>query len=169
MASYQSVAWVKTRDYWQDRPGRQSMRLNYDLVRRGLRIERIVILRGDLWPEGEPLPSPRRSVPGSTSSTTTASGSRWSASRRSSREPDLLADFGIYGDRAIGIQELDEQSRTLRFILHFDRPEPPAGPRPLGAAVALRDPLRGPPGPGPARGVGSDQRTWIGSAPPPGG
>ena len=83
-------------------------------------------------------------------------------------EPDLLADFGIYGDRAIGIQELDEQSRTLRFVLHFDRPEPPAGPRPLGAAVALRDPVRGPPGPGTAGGVGSDQRTWIGSAPPPG-
>jgi hypothetical protein len=36
-------------------------------------------------------------------------------------EPDLLCDFGIYGDRATGTQELDEQSRTLRFILQFDR------------------------------------------------
>ncbi len=35
-------------------------------------------------------------------------------------EPDLLADFGIYGDRAIGIQELDELSRTQRFVLQFD-------------------------------------------------
>jgi hypothetical protein len=33
------------------------MGLNYELVRRGLRIERIVILRGDLWPEGEALPA----------------------------------------------------------------------------------------------------------------
>ena len=24
------------------------------------------------------------------------------------------------GDRATGVQELDDQSRTLRFILHFD-------------------------------------------------
>ncbi len=37
-----------------------------------------------------------------------------------SSEPDLLSDFGIYGDRATGIEELDEQSRTLRFILLFD-------------------------------------------------
>ena len=35
-------------------------------------------------------------------------------------EPDLLADFGIYGERATGEQELDDQSRTIRFILHFD-------------------------------------------------
>ena len=34
--------------------------------------------------------------------------------------PDLLADFGIYGDRAVGTQELDEQSRTVRFTLSFD-------------------------------------------------
>lgn len=116
---YRSVAWVKTRDYWQDRPGRQSMRLNYVLVRRGLRIERIVILRGGLWPEGEALPAPAirpwldeqndRGI--------------WVSLVREweiAAEPDLLADFGIYGDRAIGIQELDELSRTQRFILQFD-------------------------------------------------
>jgi hypothetical protein len=119
LGSYRSVAWVKTRDYWQDRPGRQSMRLNYVLVRRGLRIERIVILRGDLWPEGEALPAPAirpwldeqndRGI--------------WVSLVRESEiaaEPDLLADFGIYGDRAVGIQELDELSRTQRFILQFD-------------------------------------------------
>jgi hypothetical protein len=36
-------------------------------------------------------------------------------------EADLLCDFGIYGDRATGIQELDELSRTLRFMLLFDK------------------------------------------------
>lgn len=35
-------------------------------------------------------------------------------------EPDLLADFGIYGTRATGVHELDEQGRTLRFVLQFD-------------------------------------------------
>ena len=38
------------------------------------------------------------------------------------KEPDLLRDFAIYGDRAMGIQELDEQSHTVRFILSFDQP-----------------------------------------------
>ena len=37
-------------------------------------------------------------------------------------EPDLLRDFAIYGDRAMRIQELDEQSHTVRFVLSFDQP-----------------------------------------------
>lgn len=119
LREYHSVAWVKTKDYWQDPPGRQSMRLNYELAGRGLRIERIVILRGGLWPAAEPLPSEDirpwleeqhdRGI--------------WLLLVRESSvgsEPDLLADFAIYGDRATGVQELDEQSRTLRFILSFD-------------------------------------------------
>jgi hypothetical protein len=119
LGEYRSAAWVKTKDYWQDPPGRQSMRRNFDLVQRGLRIERIVILRGDLWPADEPLPSPEirpwiaeqhdRGI--------------WVSLVRESQaaaDPGLVGDFAIYGDRATGLQELDEQSRTLRFILSFD-------------------------------------------------
>jgi hypothetical protein len=116
--SYRSVAWVKTRDYWQDPPGRQSMRLNFDMVRRGLRIERLIVLRGDLWPVGSPLPAPsirpwieQQHDQGIAVSLVRESdiASEW----------ELLADFGIYGDRAVGVQELDEQARTIRFILDF--------------------------------------------------
>jgi hypothetical protein len=119
LSRYQSIAWVKTRDYWQDAPGRQSMRLNFDLVERGLRIERILILRGGLWPPNQRLPA--------------AEIRPWIQQQHDqgiwvmlvresdiAGEPDLLADFGIYGDRATGVQELDDQSRTLRFILYFD-------------------------------------------------
>lgn len=35
-------------------------------------------------------------------------------------ETDLLGDFGIYGDRAVGWLELDDQCRSLRFTLDFD-------------------------------------------------
>ena len=35
-------------------------------------------------------------------------------------EPDLLVDSGVYGDRAVGVQELDEHGRTVRFVLRFD-------------------------------------------------
>jgi hypothetical protein len=119
LSLYRSVAWVKTRDYWQDRPGRQSMRVNFDLAQAGLRIERILILRGNLWPHGEPLPSPdvRPWIEQQ------HENGIWILLVRESDilgEPELLADFGIYGDRASGFQELDEQSRTLRFILSFD-------------------------------------------------
>lgn len=49
---YCSVAWVKTKDYWQDQPGRQSMSVNFEACHRGTLIERIIILRDSLWPRG---------------------------------------------------------------------------------------------------------------------
>ena len=119
LTHYLSVSWVKTRDYWQDSPGRQSMRLNFDLARRGLRIRRIVVLRGDLWPAGEPLPSAtiRPWIEQQHDQGIDVSLVRESAM---GGEPELLADFGIYGGRAVGVQDLDEQARTIRFSLDFD-------------------------------------------------
>ena len=38
---YRSVAWVRSRNYWQDAPGRQSMRANFEAVHRRVLIERI--------------------------------------------------------------------------------------------------------------------------------
>ncbi len=121
LRSYRSVSWVKTRDYWQDQPGRQSMRLNYFAADRGVEIERIVILRGELWPAGEWFPA---EVIRPWIEEQHAQGIRLFLVRESEIgcEDDLLSDFGIYGSRATGTQELDEQSRTQRFILRFDPP-----------------------------------------------
>jgi hypothetical protein len=118
---YCSVAWVKTKDYWQDQPGRQSMSVNFEAAHRGTLIERIIILRDTLWPRGDLLPSPdiRPWIEEQ------HSHGLWITLVRESdvaSEPDLLADVGIYGDRAVGVQELDERSRTVRFILCFDQP-----------------------------------------------
>ena len=119
--TYLSVAWVRTNDYWNDPPGRQSMRFNYELIGRGIRIERVHILSEELWPFDERLP--------------TGGILEWLVEQRGqgihvsllresdlSKEPDLLRDFAIYGDRATGMQELDEDSRTVRFVLSFDEP-----------------------------------------------
>ncbi len=118
--SYLSVAWVRTSDYWDDVPGRQSLQLNFDLADRGFRIERVHILPAHLWPLDERLPAPAILA--------------WlqeqhvrhiivSVVREQdlTKEPDLLGDFAIYGDQATGMQELDQQSRTQRFVLSFDR------------------------------------------------
>ncbi len=119
LGTYRSVAWVKARDYWQDAPGRQSMRLNVALARRGLRIERIVILRDALWPEGSklPLPTIRPWIQHQHES-----GIMVSLVREGDidGESDLAADFGLYGDRAVGTQEIDEGARTVSFLLEFD-------------------------------------------------
>ncbi len=116
---YQSVAWVRSAQYWQDPPGRQSMQANFAAVERGLLIERIVILRDELWPAGEIIPT------GEIGHWVEEQHNHglWVCLVRESQlagESDLLADLGIYGNRAVGIQELDEHSRTVRFTLQFD-------------------------------------------------
>jgi hypothetical protein len=119
LRSYRSVSWVKTEDYWQDQPGRQSMRLNYFAAGRGVEIERVVILRGELWPAGEVLPA---EAIWPWVEEQRAHGIRLFLVREAEVgcEDDVLSDFGIYGTRATGTQELDEQSRTQRFTLRFD-------------------------------------------------
>lgn len=119
LKKYRSVAWVRSKDYWQDAPGRQSMEANFAAINRGVRIERILILREDVWPKHELLPVGELLA--------------WVENQHNhgvwivlAREPDLMAepgllvDMGIYGTRAVGTQELDERCRTLRFSLTFD-------------------------------------------------
>ena len=119
LAWYRSVAWVQTRDYWQDSPGRQSMRANFEAAARGVVVERIAIVPPHLWNAAQRGPDPELR--------------HWLAEQQRNgvrvlianqtelaREPALLEDFGIYGAVAVGIQELDERSRTLRFTLATD-------------------------------------------------
>jgi hypothetical protein len=116
---YRSVAWVKCPNYWQDPPGRQSIRDNYDAINRGVIVERIFILPRELWPAGQLLPS--------------ESVMPWIMDQHNHRvwvmlcleseiesEPDLPLDFGIYGDLAVGTQSLDEECRTREFLLEFN-------------------------------------------------
>ena len=119
--TYYSVAWVRTSDYWNDAPGRQSMKLNYEMVERGFRIERCHILPDELWSFDEKMP---RTGILEWLIEQQGRGIIVSLIRESdlANEPDLLRDFAIYGDRAIGIQEMDEKSRTVRFVLSFDQP-----------------------------------------------
>jgi hypothetical protein len=116
---YRSVAWVRSPKYWQDEPGTQSMRVNFEAARRGVLVERIILLRDDLWPAGQTLPLPEI-LPWIEEQ---HNRGLWIALVRESdvaREPDLLVDMGIYGDRAVGVQELDDCCRTLRFTLELD-------------------------------------------------
>ena len=163
LGEYLSVAWVKTRDYWQDRPGRQSMRVNYDLVRRGLRIERVLILRDDLWPAGAALPSPaiRPWVDEQNDRGIWLSLVRESELARRAGPAGRLRPLRRPGHGHPGAGRAVADA-AVRPPVRPARPE--AGPRPLGAAVALRDAVRGPPGPGLTRAVRSDQQPWIGLA-----
>jgi hypothetical protein len=118
IGTYRSVAWVRNPAYWQDAPGRQSMETNFTAAHRGVLIERIVILRDDLWPRTAHLPA----EPIRTWLLAQHSNGLWVTVVRESDlsgEADLLVDMGIYGERAVGVQELDDRARTLRFVLDF--------------------------------------------------
>ena len=116
---YQSTALVRTKDYWQDPPGRQSMQVNYDAAFAGLLVERIIILRDEYWPIGALLPT-SDIFPWIEDQHNNGLWICLAREAELAHEADLLMDTGIYGDRALGIQELDERSRTLRFVLQFD-------------------------------------------------
>ena len=116
--SYRSVAWVRTEDYWRDAPGRRSMQLNFERLRDGVTIERILILGDFFWPAGTLLPS---AAVGRWIDEQHDAGIRVGLVRESEieSEPDLLCDFGIYGNRATGWLEVDLQCRTTRFTFDF--------------------------------------------------
>lgn len=117
---YRSVAYVKTATYWQDQPGRHSMQINLQMIdKEQLSIERIAIIPEHLWPTGERVPV--EPVNGWICEQHTH-GVTIKLVRQSTlaNEPDLVVDLGIYGNRAVGIQELDDQGRTVRFTLSFD-------------------------------------------------
>jgi len=116
---YQSVSWVKTADYWQDAPGRRSMRANFQFMECGGNVERIVVVRASVWHAEDTLPvEPVLAWVREQHDL----GVRLSLIRETdvSDEADIISDFGIYGERAVGVQELDDQSRTIRFVLSFD-------------------------------------------------
>ena len=117
---YRSVAWIQSAAYWQDEPGRKSMAVNFELQSSGdVTIERIAIVADELWPQGDVWPAEtlRQWI-----QEQHTRGIKISFVRASAivAEPELLADIGIYGSRAVGTQELDEQARTIRFRLLFD-------------------------------------------------
>ena len=116
---YFSVAWLRNEDYWRDAPGRRGMRLNYDLVQLGVRIERTFILNDFFWPPAAVLPAKvicrwiedqhKRGIV-----------VRLVRESQIEDEPGLLSDFGIYGDRAAGQLGLDDQCRTIQFTFDFN-------------------------------------------------
>ena len=117
---YRSVAWLKNTNYWQDEPGHKSMLVNFELhEQEQLNIERIAIIADELWPVDEYWPTEpirlwlhEQHVRGIGLKMVRESALR--------QEPDLIADIGIYGSRALGAQELDDECRTVKFVLSFD-------------------------------------------------
>ncbi len=119
---YRSVAIIQTPAYWSDEPGRQSMRLNHELALTSrLQIKRIAVVADSLWPRESEMPMEhvRQWLQAQAANRIDIRAVRLSAVRH---EVDLIRDYGIYGNRAVGTQETDEEGRTTRFVLDFKFP-----------------------------------------------
>lgn len=114
--SYKSIAWVRSEDYWTNAAGRAIVDFNYELVTKGKSIERIFILPDKVW--------------------TNKRVKRWIREQKNRGinvkivkensilpEEELRCDLGIYGERAVGYVQEDENCRILQFDLHFDKKE----------------------------------------------
>lgn len=115
IGSYKSVAWVKSEDYWTNEAGKFSVDFNYDLLVKGKSIERIFILRDKVWMNERVKKWIYQQK---------SRGINVKIVKESSippEEEDLRCDLGIYGDRAVGYVQEDDNCRIVQFDLHFDK------------------------------------------------
>lgn len=115
---YLSAALVEHEDYWQNPPGQASLEFNYELVHFGFFVHRRFVIDDFFWPPGAAFPDAEifRNIQEQASR-----GIEVSLIRKSQLESEsgLLCDFGIYGERAVGYQTVDEQGKTAVYILRF--------------------------------------------------
>lgn len=118
---YHSVAVIRHPRYWQNAAGLGSMQFNFDLIDQQIvTIERIAVIADELWPRDQDLPVEdlRQWIHEQSAHGIWIRLVRLSDLRN---EPDLIRDIGIYGQVAVGTQELgDDQLTTQRFTLDFD-------------------------------------------------
>ena len=88
-------------------------------MNRGVIIERIFILPAELWPAGQLLPS-ESVLPWITDQYNHGVWVLLCLEADIAAEPDLPLDFGIYGDVAVGTQDLDDDCSTREFLLEFN-------------------------------------------------
>lgn len=119
VTEYRSAAWVKLPSYWQDPAGRRSMQANFDAVERGVRIERVAILPATLWP-AEQLPPVDAVLSWLVDQQRHGVRVLVCLEEDIDNENDLPMDFGVYGERAVGVQRLDDRCRTESFELIFN-------------------------------------------------
>lgn len=110
---YYSTALIKSPNYWQDKPGRASIEF-LKKIATSVDINKIFIIWDAVWDNEDIKKRVKEQV---------ESEMNIAVIRQSEIPPeeDLLHDFGIYGQRAVGYQFLDEKCRTERFELHFNR------------------------------------------------
>ena len=110
---YYSASLVKSKDYWQNRPGKESIHFNKEILNR-TKTKRIFIIWDEVW-DNQQIKDWIIDQKNS--------GIEVLVARRNELpvEEDVIHDFGIYGDVAVGYQILDENCNTVRFNFYFDK------------------------------------------------
>lgn len=112
---YKSIAWVKSKEYWQDPPGQESFRYNHELAKNKEKsVERIFLIRDSVWDSSDVKKMIREDRD---------AGIHVRVAREERVPIELRHDLGIYGNRAVGYQYTDDQSQTDHFDLIFNPDE----------------------------------------------
>lgn len=112
LGEYRSTSWVKSPEYWRDPAGREGFEFNKTIE---AKTTRVFIIRDKYWDHPDVWEMIRDQYD--------AKNIEIRVVRETileENDPDLLLDFGIYGERAVGYQELDDNCRTKSFTFHFD-------------------------------------------------
>lgn len=118
LKEYRAVVRVRTAECARDPAIQESLRATFAAVRRGILVERVLVLPESLWTEGQLLPA----------------GDIWPwieeqhnhglrvillRERDLAAEPDVPIDTCVFDDWGVGTRDLDDRSQTVRVALDF--------------------------------------------------
>ena len=118
LKEYRAVVRIPTAECVRDPANQESLRASFAAVRRGVFIERILVLPDALWPMGRLLPI-NEVLPWIEDQHNCGLRTILLRERDLAPEPNLPIDTCTFDDWAVGTRDLDDRSRTGRVALDF--------------------------------------------------
>ena len=118
LTEYRAVIRILTAECVRDQALQESLQASFAAVRRGVFIERILILSEALWPVGRLLPSDDI-LPWIEDQHNHRLRTILLRERDLAPEPNLPIDICTFDNWAVGTRDLDDRSRTSRVALDF--------------------------------------------------
>jgi hypothetical protein len=116
LKEYRAVVRVRTAEYAQDPAIQESLRATFAAVRRGVFVERILVLPDVLWPVEQLLPT-GDILPWIEEQQTHLFRIILLRERDLPTEPEFAIDTCVFDSWGVGTQDLDDRSQTIRVAL----------------------------------------------------
>jgi hypothetical protein len=118
LKEYRAVIRVRTADCARDAALQESLRATFAAVRRGVLVERILVLSERFWPAEQLLPA-GDILPWIDDQQTHGLRVILLRERDLPAEPEFTLDTCVFDDWGVGTRDLDDRSQTVRVALDF--------------------------------------------------